>query len=180
MTDKKIVCVDSCVFISYLKGDDPDRTTEEKTNLNGFFSDFIEGKIHVIFPTFERVEILACELPDGAMKIFQDFIDRPNFDEVPTSTAIAEVAAEIRNENAEKRRKHSDIHRISTPDAVVLATAAIHGCSIVYTFDGASGTKKDRKLLSFDSLDLAGYVLHIKRPESSQTEIIWRGGAGGN
>ena len=77
MTANKIVCVDSCVFISYLKGDDSDRTAEEKANLNGFFTDFMQGKVHVIFPTFERSEILACELPDGAMDLFDEFIARP-------------------------------------------------------------------------------------------------------
>lgn len=172
MANKKVVCVDSCVFISFLKGEaDKDRTTEEKSNLRGFFTDFVEGRVHIVFPTMERIEILACKVPTGSMELFHKFVARQNADEVPLSKPISLKAAEIRNELYLLRKNDPSFHKLSTTDAVVIATGIIYGCDYIYTYDGARTDGKDRRLLTLNGRNLSGNVIHIKRPESTQTEF---------
>lgn len=171
MADSPLVCVDSCVFISHLKGDaDTHRTDQEKSDLRAFFTDFVENKVHIIFPTFERSELLACNLPSGAMEIFEKFIARPNLDEVPTSQAISTLAGEIRNHVFEKREQNPSIGKLSTPDAIVLATAITYKCDKLLTYDGSRPDGNHRRLLGMNG-DVAGHALHIVKPSADHFEL---------
>ena len=134
---KNLICVDSCTLISYLDGG-KHRTEEEKAELIGFFNTASEDNspLHLIFPTFERAEILQCEMPDGAIDTLNSILDRPNIEEVPINQQIATIAAEIRNHHTNARKTDLSLFELTSPDAFVLATAAYYECGAVYTYDG--------------------------------------------
>jgi hypothetical protein len=150
---------------------DPHRTPDEKANLKGFFTDFTEGRVDIVFPTFERTEILACQIPDGGWDLINLLMDRSNFHEVPINRSISELAGQIRNDFYAKRTEGQEVHKLGACDAIVLATGIRYECSAVFSYDGARADGKDRKLLGLDGTDMNGSIIRICRPESDNPEM---------
>ena len=70
---------------------------------------------------------------------------------------IADMASHLRVEH----------EQMQLPDAINIATAALEGCSVLYTFDGTGNRRRPHDLLSYNGIVLAsGYPpLSIKVPE---------------
>ncbi len=168
---KKIVCVDSSVFISYLKGG-TDRQAADVPLLKGFFNDVQAEKLHIVFPTLERSEILQCKWEPSLFNIFQKLLDLPNVDEVPVNTEVSAMAADLRSFYSELHKKQPHNPLLSLADAHILATAIFYECDALYTYDGdREPPSKPRKLLGLVNPLAGKYALHISKPDTSQLGI---------
>ena len=162
------VCIDSCVIISHLKGGS-DRTPDDIRELKGFFSDMHGGKVHVLFPTLLRAEILQCNLGAAKIEEFHLLTGLDNFDEIPINSKIAKLAAEIRSYYLEKNRANQSVPVIALADAIFIATAIEENCPKLFTYDGDRlPPKKPRKLLTLKNPIAGEYPLHIQKPSVMQ------------
>jgi predicted nucleic acid-binding protein len=164
----EVICIDSCVLISFLQGG-KDRTTEDKALLKGFFSNVHDASVHVIFPTLLRAELLQCHLGPDVLKEFNDITQLPNFDEIPVNKSISTLASEIRSHYVALHKKNKTVSVLALADSIFIATAIDRGCGTLYTYDGDRlPPKKPRHLLSLKTPIAGKYPLHIRKPNSVQ------------
>jgi predicted nucleic acid-binding protein len=167
----KVVCIDSCVVISLLKEGKDRLDPRDIPILKGFLADIHGGKVHVIFPSILRAEILECHLGKHLIDEFEKWTALPNFDEFPVNSKVSKTASEIRSFYAEQH-KGKPGQKLSLPDCIFMATAIENNCPILYTYDGDRlPPSKPRKLLSLKNPIAGKYPLHIRKPEVSQLGI---------
>jgi predicted nucleic acid-binding protein len=165
----KTVCIDSCVVISLLK-EGKDRIEKgDVPILKGLLADIHSGKIHVIFPTILRTEILECNIGKKLIAEFDLWTALRNFDEVPVNSRVAKTAAKIRSYYSEKNRVNEEVPKLALADCIFIATAIENDCPILYTYDGDRlKPSKQKKLLSLKSPIAEEYPLQIQKPEAFQ------------
>ncbi len=162
------VCIDSCVIISHLNGG-ADRHAADLRELRGLFSDIHSGKIHVIFPTILRAEILQCRIGADKIEEFDKLTALDNFDEIPVNSQISKLAAEIRSYYLDKNDHGHPVPVISLADCIFIATAIHEDCPKLFTYDGDRlPPKKPRKLLSLKNPIAGEYALQIEKPSVLQ------------
>jgi predicted nucleic acid-binding protein len=161
------VCIDSCVIISFLKGC-TDRTSSDSDHIKGLFADIQDGKIHVLFPTLLRVELLECNLTKQVIDDFEKLTGLENFDEIPLNHHIGKLASEIRSFYKSENLKSQSVPILALADCVFIATAIEENCPKLLTYDGdREPPSKPRKLLSLKSPIAGKYVLDIQKPFSA-------------
>lgn len=122
-----LICWDSCVLIDWITGNNPDRIKNITPVIEGIES----RQYRLVVSTLIYVEVLECTMPDGVIANFENFMKNVEEVEVATvDTHIAKKAQTIRNLCRKNGKK------ISTPDAVHLATAIVSGATSLHTFDG--------------------------------------------
>jgi predicted nucleic acid-binding protein len=115
-----------------------------------------QGRAVVFTSTVAIVEVLACHLtPEQAAK-FKGLIGNPDTPFLSLDTKVAELAHEIRNYYSGK---------ISTPDAIYLATAIHYEATAFHTYDGTSHRKRPGDLLRLPQPIAGKYKLPITIPE---------------
>jgi len=117
---KEVIYWDACVFISWL---------ENKQDTNDEILHLVEkvesGKAGILVSTLIRLEVLPNKRPFEADRKFRDFLRRKDqVEEVAVDFTVIEAAKEIRVKT-----------NISTPDAIHIATANVHGAQTFYTYD---------------------------------------------
>lgn len=118
-----LVCWDSSVLIDWIKGDDQDRMKRIGMVVSGVEQD----KYRIVVSTLAYVEVLESTMPEGTMKMFQQFMqNRKQVEVVTVDIRVAQKAQLIRNNSRKK---------LSTPDAVHIATAIVSGANLFHTFD---------------------------------------------
>lgn len=149
MAGKPKICWDSCVYISLLTGEN--RKPEEMKKLYAIEQMVNEGRAVVFTSTVTMVEVLDCKLTDEQATKFKGLIGNPDTPFVNVDTRVAQLASEIRSYYKGK---------ISTPDAIQLATAIHFEATAFQTYDGSGQKSK-----SFD-------LLRLKQPIAGKHKII--------
>lgn len=154
--DKKRVAMDTCVILDAML------ENEHWPEIEPVFNDAKLGKVEIVVS-----EIIVAEAHklkdangdriDDDVSIIQDYFDHIYFLRRPAGRDESEKAAEIiRNYN------------LDTCDAIIAATALLHGASILYTRDGCKKKKKPGMLLSCDGLLGDSTKLEIKVPNAAE------------
>lgn len=120
MARGEVIYWDACVFISWL---------ENKQDTNDEILHLVEkvesGKAGILVSTLIRLEVLPNKRPLEADQKFRDFLRRKDqVEEVAVDFTVIEAAKEVRVKT-----------NISTPDAIHIATANVHGAQTFYTYD---------------------------------------------
>ena len=119
-----LICWDSSVLISWLRGDeDADRNRATQAVVQ-----HIEGGVSkLVVSTLLYVEVLESRMPAGAAEQFKKFMqNRQMIEIIAVDIRIAEKAQAIRNKSS---------RTLTTPDAVHIATAVLSGAKLFHTFD---------------------------------------------
>jgi hypothetical protein len=117
------------------------------------------GKTILFTSTMTRTEIFQGTLTPDQKTKYAQLLRRSNMQEIAPDSRITDRASAIREYHNGRGVK------ISTPDAVHLATAIIYRADEFHTMDGLQkgGTKKPRKIMALNG-NVAGYPLVIVQP----------------
>ena len=122
-----VICWDSSVFISWLRGgegEDRDRA------IRSLVERVEAGDYKVVVSTLLYVEVLERNMSERAMEQFKKFMqNRAMISIVAVDIRVARKAQMIRD----TLRKKSE--NVSTPDAVHIATAIVSEAKFFHTFD---------------------------------------------
>jgi predicted nucleic acid-binding protein len=156
MSSQRKVCWDADVFITILKGRDPDRSNEELVALREAVTAFDTGQLIVVVPATIYTEVLDPIDDEELGRRFESMLRRSNLVEQDITKELSRVAGRMRKELRDGGRS------LRTPDSQYVAAALIHKCDALHTFDG----KLHR--LSGDEV-VKG--LRIIKPQVEQTEL---------
>ena len=118
-----LICWDSSVFISWIKGDNED--TSRIQRIRSVVQSLNNGSFKLVMSTLIYPEVLETTMPEGAAEKFREFLrNRKLLSIVAVDVRVAEKAQAIRNQKT-----------LSTPDAVHVATALVSKAKMLHTFD---------------------------------------------
>ncbi len=121
-----LICWDSSVLIEWIKEDNPNRMQK----IESVVTQIDNGHYRLAVSTVIYVEVLEATMPSGAIAKFKQFMkDMAKSEVMAVDIRIAKKAQAIRNISLKNGRK------ISTPDAVHLATAIVSQADFFHTFD---------------------------------------------
>lgn len=156
MSSPQKVCWDADVLIAILKGQDPDRTEEELTALREAVTAFDAGRLIVVVPATIYTEVLDPIDDEEVGRHFESMLRRSNLIEQDITKEVSRVAGRIRKALRDSGRS------VRTPDSQYIATALIHKCDALHTFDG--------RLHRLSGQDVVQGLTIIK-PQVEQTEL---------
>jgi predicted nucleic acid-binding protein len=168
--NKPIVYVDTCVFISMLTGEH--RKGDESRHVAGFAAELERRELISVTSALTKTEILECTLTDQQRRTMDRLIKPPKVQVKDVSSAVLELARDIRNfYQEEKRSGRTNLPTVETPDAIHLATAIYFDCPRMFTFDennkdDSTGRPK-RGLIPLSGTIAGRYRLTIEKPFSS-------------
>lgn len=146
-------CWDSCVFIAILTAED--RTEDERTALNDAVNAVDRGHAIMVTSTLVQAEVLDAIKDPSVSGRFRDVLNLPNVLQQSVTSAIARRAGELRQALRGKVK-------LSTADAVFVATALVHKCDSLQTYDAI--------LLSLTGRpEVSG--LRVTKPTADQTSL---------
>lgn len=146
-------CWDSCVFIAILS--DEERPNDELVALRDVVDAVDRGQVSMITSTIVQAEVLdVVEDPDKAAR-FRHLMNLPNVTEESVTHGIARDAGEMRLALRGKQK-------LQTADAIFIATALVHKCNSLQTYD-------DKLLNLSGRQEVKG--LAITRPVADQTSL---------
>jgi hypothetical protein len=154
MAGKPILCWDSCVYISLLTGEN--RTPEEMKKLYAIEHMVNESRAVVFSTAVTIVEVLDCKLTAEQATKFKNLIGNPDTPFQQVDTRVAKLASEIRSFYKGK---------MSTPDAIQLATAIHFDADAFQTYDGSGKKSKSSDLLQLQQPIAGKYNIPITVPE---------------
>ena len=105
-----------------------------------------------------RTEVLECRLTDEAKHLFDGALQRRNVQLIAQDIRVADLSHEIRNYYQAKGTK------LSSPDAIHLATAILYRANEFHTFDNG-GIGKSLGLLPLSG-NVGGHRLTICKPQA--------------
>jgi predicted nucleic acid-binding protein len=144
---------DTSCFIAWVDGG-KGHPKEVLAGLEEIAKEVTDNKANLCTSVMLDTEILAGKLtPEQATKL-QDIFKRKNVVKINMDSRISQKSSEIRNYYNSRGIK------ISSPDAIHLATALIYGVDEFHTLDGDG---KQNKLLRLNG-NVAGQPLHIRVP----------------
>lgn len=155
MDKPKRIYWDSCIFISYMAGEN--REQFEIAGIDDVVKDVDLNKIILVTSVVARVEVLR-DLGDKRDK-FINVLQNPNIQEIDVNKVIGQLAGDIRHQF-----QQIGINRLMTPDAIHLATALWAGVDEFHTFDGAG---KQPGILTLNGHEILK-GLKIVTPRSTQ------------
>lgn len=147
-------CWDSCVFIAILTGEQ--RPRNELEALRDVMDLFDRGEAVVVTSALLEAEVLDAVGDDGVRDRLNGLLRRSNFVVQDVTRTLSQRAAEIR------QSLRAQGIRLKTPDATFIATALVHGCTALQTYDGG--------LLSLTGREEVGR-LRITIPQAEQTSL---------
>ncbi len=131
-------CWDACVIITIVAGGDPDRTQDELAALKDAVTAFDDGDLILVAPAILESEVLEQFTDESKAALMEDITKRSNFVLQAITTEVARLAGEIRSELRALGES------LKTADAQYVATAIIHGCDELHTYDGRLLKLSDR------------------------------------
>ena len=153
---------DACVYLAWLRDEQAYKSSlpsmKEIIRLNKERSNMI------ITSTITIIEVLESKLTADQEKAFRECFKSPKHALYDVDPPIADRARELRDYYV---RHPIGKRSLSTPDAIHLATALIHGADTFHTFDNGK-SKDDEGKKGIPLLDLknkvAGHSLEIRTP----------------
>ena len=163
-TGKRVLYWDACVFIAWLQ--DEKRTPGEMEGVADVVREVDRGAAYLMSSVMTRTEVLECRLTDEAKHLFDRALQRRNVQLIAQDIRVADLSHEIRNYYQARGTK------LSSPDAIHLATAILYQADEFHTFDGSGPTAKKSKLIPLSGLVAGQYSLTIKVPSSQQPSLL--------
>lgn len=133
MPGRPLIYWDACVFISILKGEYSDLVRARIAELD---RQHLRGDIVLMTSALTRVEVFENQAPKKAIDAYRRLRERASFQEVALDPKIADRARLIR-EGIEAAGRSSGLPRLTTPDAIHLATALIYEADELHTDEKA-------------------------------------------
>lgn len=155
MTVKKYYW-DTNVILSYIKGkgESENRTDEEMMGIDAIVKEAEEKKAIIVTSSITFAEVYASKLDEEQKQRYNSVLKRPSMPPIDAHTGINIKASEI-------REYYNDLgKKITTPDAIHLATAILTGVDALHTFD-------EDDLIPLSG-DVMGHNLKICKPKSVQ------------
>lgn len=149
---------DSCAFIAWLRGE-----SLNPGELEGFeeiVKQVENGSATLFTSALTRSEVLEGKMLPSQKKTFAELFQRKNVLSVDISDRVLNLCREIREWNS----------KISTPDAIHLATAILYEADEFHTTDGGGKRKRAGDLLPLSG-NVAGRDLKICTPQSNQLKL---------
>ena len=106
-------------------------------------------------------EVLKGKMTDEQRDRFTKLFQRRNVVQVDVTTRVLDLSEKIRNWNP----------KISSPDAIHLATAILYEADEFHTTDGGGKRKRAGDLLPLDG-NVAGHPLKICKPQAMQYSLL--------
>jgi predicted nucleic acid-binding protein len=165
-----VVYWDACVFISLFTGGQ-DRTTDELAGIR-YWAEMADSRQAVIVTSTltyaEVLESLSPNIQGLSPAQYRDFdafiIGRVAL--VDVHTGVIRMTKQIRERNRGIPQLPGQEHRLCTPDAIHLATAALEQCTEFHTFD-YNNNNRCTGLLRLDvHASAMGLFFRIKKPEA--------------
>lgn len=151
------VCWDSCVLITILLGSDPDRTREELQALREAVTAFDSGDLIIVVPAHIHSEVLdPIEDPDIRDR-FDRLLRRTNLVVQDITQEVSRISGRVRSQARAAGRS------IKTADSLFIATALLHECDALHTYDG--------RLLRLSGSEVVD-ELPVVIPQVEQTELL--------
>lgn len=160
------VYFDSCIFIDWLDATSPsDRVSAVQSLLDKWKA----KKLEICTSSVTMIEVLQSSNNPTQFDKFKQLRGSEGITWLECNRRVAEWASEVRTDLL-LRKKNGEFITTSTPDSIHIATALLHGCSILYTRDGVSSTEnpKDkessRKLIPLSPYRYNHREIEIKAP----------------
>jgi len=162
--NRDVIYWDSCVFYAFLKAEE--HRKGELNSIKQAQREFDIGKIVLVTSTITLAEVLPSKLTDEQKQLFESISRRSNFSWVDVSLPVANLAVNLRSNYTESREDKE--FRLSTPDAIHIASAIAHKSTRLVTFD-EKNKRKERELgiLRIAKNIEEDYSLIVSRPEIS-------------
>ena len=168
-TDPSLVYLDTCVILSWIKGNGS-RTAAELSDLGGVIQALDGKKLTALTSVITRTEILAVDMNDDALSKYRKFMrKRRGLYEVDVNRTIAIKASEIRDHYRRNPLNPDSTKTVSTPDAIHLASAIEYGAESFFTYD-QNNKGKGLGLLPLNE-DSGVDGLEIRKPSLMQARI---------
>jgi len=164
--DKPIICVDTCILIAWITGEQ--RPIDDMQGLASLGRQVDCNEVVLIASALFKVEMLESRTPKPALDQLEKLFKRSNVKAIPADMRVMSLAGEIRS-YYQNQRSIDGKPGLCTPDAIHLATAIHAKASVFLTFD-KYGNKDCRGLIPL-SLNVAGYRLRVEPPRAVQTEM---------
>lgn len=129
MSSSRVVHWDTCVLLAWVLGEK--RSEADLEGLRRAGEAFDDGKLTLLTSVISRAEIFQGDITDEQRSRYRDLFRRPRFQEADVTRPVAELASTFRQRAQKQLGK-----KITTPDAIHLATAAHLKAREFHTFDG--------------------------------------------
>ncbi|MEO6823292.1 MAG: type II toxin-antitoxin system VapC family toxin [Nitrosospira sp.] len=173
MTGKPRIYWDTAPLIAWIT--DEQRPPDEIAGLEEVVNLIERGKIILFTSAIWRVEVLDSSLNEEQKQTLRKLFDGRHITDVAADSRIFDLAHEIRNYYQIERQKDQNQPKISTPDALHLATAILNNATEFHTFDGATQNGGIGKLIRLSG-NVAGYKLKICVPTGKQFRLPFEHG----
>lgn len=151
---------DTCLFLAWIK--DEQRPTGEMDGVREVVARAKRREVIIMTSVLTLVEALQSKIPVGFEKLFSDMMKRVQ--RLGMDIKVAELAHGIRDYYVAHSAEYEN-KKLTTPDAIHLATAIWYKADEFHTFDNG---KKDSKSLGLIQLsgDVGGHRLTICKPQA--------------
>ena len=162
---------DSCVFYALIKAEE--HREGELNSIKKAQRAFDVGEIVLVTSTITLAEVLPSKLTDEQNQLFERISLRSNFYWVDVSPPVARTAVKLRSSYTESRGDKE--FRLSTPDAIHIASAIAYKVTRMVTFNEKNKSKEKEREIGILKIakDIErDYGLIVSRPEiSAQREF---------
>lgn len=133
MPGRRVIYWDACVFISILKGEYSDVVKARIAELD---RQHLRGDIVLMTSALTRVEVFENQSPKKAIDAYRRLRERATFQEVAVDPKVADRARLLR-ETLEGGGRSAGLPKLTTPDAIHLATALLYEADELHTDEKA-------------------------------------------
>lgn len=149
---------DTCLFLAWIK--DEQRPSGEMDGVREVITRAKRRECKIITSALTLVECLESKLPVGMDRLFKDMLKRIN--RISVDIKVAELAHDIRDYYTVRAKEFSN-KKLSTPDAIHLATAILYRADEFHTFDDGQSSSKAISLIDLSG-NVGGHKLTICKP----------------
>jgi predicted nucleic acid-binding protein len=157
---------DSCIYLAWLKGEEKEHGKSFIDAIHDIAKDNYEKKVVIITSTITFVEVLSARLDAEQERKFRKCFRSMDHITRDVDPPIALRARELR----ETIINGSGSKKLTTPDAIHLATASIYEADF-WTFDAGGNDKKSIGLLELND-DVRVGKIKICKPEVIQARLL--------
>ena len=159
---------DTCIFLAWIK--DEQRPSGEMDGVREVVARAKRREVIIMTSVLTLAEALQSKLPVGMDRLFADLLKRTQ--RIGMDIKVAQLAHDIRD----YYMVHADEYegkKLTTPDAIHLATAILYRADEFHTFDNG---KKDSKSLGLIGLsgNVGGNRLIICKPQAKSPGLDLR------
>lgn len=166
MAGKRCIYWDACIFIAWIRNE----VRHDPRDLDGiayFVGEWEASRLVIVTSTITRTEVLDSSLNAEQAAKFRLLMRRSAIQVEAVTGPVADLSHDLRNFYASPR--------LTTPDAIHVATAIAADCDTLHTFDGVDPSNKKRcPLLPLGPTIMSKYrldTLRPHRPQQSQGEL---------